>query len=69
MEKRHLIYNETLDYIEEQEKQGRVFVIRPEEKLQIGKVEKDPNKLREVYDIDREVATSQIVAIEKFINI
>lgn len=64
-----MIYNETLDYIEEQEKQGRVFVIRPEEKLQIGKVEKDPNKLREVYDIDREVATSQIVAIEKFINI
>ena len=68
MENRHLFYNQTLAYIAEQEKQGKLFVIRPKEKLQIGKVEKNPNKLKEIYDIGRETVASQISAIKEFIN-
>ena len=68
MENRHLVYNQTLTYIEEQEKQRKLFVIRPKEKLQIGKVEKNPKKLKEIYDIGRETATSQISEIKEFLN-
>lgn len=68
MEKRHLVYNQTLAYIEEQEKLGKLFVIRPPHKLQIGKVEKDPNKLKEIYDIGRETVAPQVLAIKEFLN-
>lgn len=68
MEKRHLVYNQTLAYIEEQEKLGKLFVIRPPHRLQIGKVEKDPNKLKEIYDIGRETVAPQVLAIKEFLN-
>lgn len=68
MEKRHLVYNQTLAYIKEREKQGNLFVIRPKEKLQIGKVEKNPEKLKEIYDIGRETATSRISELKKYLN-
>ena len=68
MANRHLVYNATLNYIKEQEKLGALFVIRPEEKLRIGKVEKNPDKLKEVYDIGRETAAAQIQAIKDFLN-
>ena len=68
MENRHLVYNETLSYIKEQEKQGKLFVIRPKEKLQIGKIEKNPDKLKEVYDIGRETVLPQMEEIKRFLN-
>ena len=68
MANRHLVYNATLDYIKEREKLGALFVIRPKEKLKIGKVEKNPDKLKEVYDIGRETAAAQIQAIKDFLN-
>ncbi|MCP8968137.1 patatin-like phospholipase family protein [Ectobacillus ponti] len=46
---RYQSYNETLQYIEEQEQEGKVFLIRPMEKLEVGRVEKDPQKLEALY--------------------
>lgn len=69
IENRHLVYKQTLAYIEEQEKLGNLLVIRPKEKLPLGKVEKNPNKLKEIYDIGRETVASQISAIEEFHHI
>ena len=68
MDSRHLVYNETLAYIAEQEKQGKLFVIRPKEKLRIGRVEKNPDKLKEIYDIGRETAASRIDEMIKYLN-
>ena len=68
MANRHLVYNAALDYIKDRERQGALFVIRPKEKLKIGKVEKNPDKLKEVYDIGRETAAAQIQAIRDFLN-
>ena len=50
MKNRHIAYNETLKYIEEEEKAGRIFVIRPQEDLVISRLEKDECKLRALYD-------------------
>ena len=53
---RHIRYNEMVKYIEQQEALGRAFVIRPPEALNIGRMEKDPEKLQSVYDLGRETA-------------
>ena len=49
MENRHIAYNETMDYIEKQSKAGNLFLIRPDEDLKIGRMEKDPDKLSALY--------------------
>lgn len=49
MEERHRVYNETLDYIERQRENGRAFVIRPLEKSNVGRMEKDKDKLIALY--------------------
>lgn len=48
---RYSIYNETLDYIEDLEKKKKIIVIRPSKLIKISRVEKDPNKLQEMYDL------------------
>jgi predicted patatin/cPLA2 family phospholipase len=68
MARRHTEYNETLDYIRAQEQAGTVLVIRPPEKLRIGKAEKDPAKLRAVYDIGRKAAEARLAEIQAFVN-
>lgn len=68
MENRHIVYNQTLAYIEQQEKQGKLYVIRPKESLQVGKVEKNPDKLKKVYDMGRETATLQMEQIKEYLG-
>lgn len=50
MRERHLTYNNTLQYIEELQSQGKVFVIRPKQKSNVGRVEKDKAKLDALYE-------------------
>lgn len=45
MMNRYKTYNETLDYIEQLEREGKVIVIRPSKELEVGRLEKDPKKL------------------------
>lgn len=61
---RHIRYNATLRYIEEQEALGNVYVIRPPHKLDVSKLEKNPDKLQAVYDIGRTVALSSLDSIK-----
>ncbi len=67
METRHLVYNETLKYIEQKENAGELLVIRPEGTLPIAKVEKNPEKLKEVYNIGRAVAEKRLNEIKEFL--
>lgn len=50
MADRHIRYNECLDYIERQEKCGQAFVIRPYKKSDVGRIEKDKDKLIALYE-------------------
>ncbi|MBR5516975.1 MAG: patatin family protein [Firmicutes bacterium] len=43
-------YNETIDEILELEKNGRIFVIRPSEPLDVKVIERDASKLNKVYE-------------------
>ena len=68
MENRHNDYNETINYIEEQEKNSDVFVIRPPEKLPVGRVEHNPDKLQIAYDIGVKTALEQLESIKEFVK-
>ena len=61
-------YNETLRYIRRREEAGKLLVIRPLEKLPIGRTEKDPEKLRQVYEIGRKVAEARMEEIRNFLT-
>ena len=65
---RHQQYNDTLDYIARREAAGELLVIRPQEKLPIGRTEKDPEKLRLVYEIGRRTALERIGQIRQFLS-
>lgn len=50
MRERHITYNSTVQYIEELQSKGRVFVIRPKQKSDVSRVEKDRAKLDALYE-------------------
>ena len=50
MKNRHIAYNETLDYLEQQVKENYAFVIRPKLPSGVGRIEKDEEKLRVLYE-------------------
>lgn len=68
MERRHLVYNETLDYIERLEQEGKVFVIRPGAPLNIGRFEKNPEKLSKLYHDGYEQAIRNRQALLDFLD-
>ena len=67
--RRYIRYNQTLAYIREAEAQGRAFVVRPPEKLQIGSVEHNPDRLEEVYQIGRKTGEPCIGEMQKFLEV
>lgn len=68
MENRHEMYNETIKYICEKEKKGEVFVIRPEERLPVGRVERDPEKLKITYELGRKAALKNLEKMKSFLE-
>ena len=68
IENRHRVYNETLAYISLLERAGKLLVIRPESPLPVRRVEKDPEKLREAYEIGRRIALARLDEIRNFLD-
>ena len=65
---RHINYNATMDFIEEQQKAGNIFIIQPEEKLLVGRVERDKTKLSIVYEIGYQDAQKGFNALLAFLR-
>ncbi len=65
---RHTEYNETIDYIKKQEEAGKVFIIQPENKLNIGRIEKNRSKLEETYNEGYQTAKKLYKDMLKFIE-
>ena len=58
MKNRHIAYNETVEYLMRQVEKGQAFVIQPKVKNTIGRLEKDPAKMRALYESGYEDARS-----------
>lgn len=67
MEKRHLVYNETLRYVEEKERAGEILVMRPLSPLPVSRVEKNPDRLLQTYEIGREAAAERLAEVRDFL--
>ena len=68
METRHVRYNETIDFLEEQEKEGKVFIIRPEAKVEVGRIEKDKAKLTVLYKQGLHDGEKAIEAMKEYLE-
>ncbi len=66
--RRHALYNAALRRVEELEKNGEIFVIRPSENLGIGRMEHDASKLEAQYNLGRRDALAKLEALKKWMN-
>ena len=64
---RHTMYNDQRDFVFAREKEGRVFVICPDEPLDIGRIEYKAEKIQKAYDVGRKTAERQLDEIRRFI--
>ena len=50
LSERNSLYNRSMELVEKLEDEGRIIVIRPERPVDVGRMEKDTDKLRALYD-------------------
>lgn len=68
MAKRHITYNDTMQFLEKEEKEGRIFVLRPQEPDDIGRLEKDITKLEALYQKGYEDAKANYDKMMSYLN-
>jgi len=68
MEQRYLCYNETIEEIARLEKSGEILVIRPIRNPGIGRMEKRPEKVKEVYELGCEDAVKKLEQVKAFLT-
>lgn len=68
VENRHIMYNAETALVSEKEHNGTLFVIRPESPLPVGRVEKDPEKLKEAYEIGRSAMKERLEDLLIYLN-
>lgn len=65
---RYKIYNDTVEYLEREEKKGNVFIVRPVKPLKAGRMERNPRKLAELYNQGYEDAAASFEKISKWLE-
>ena len=68
IENRYKMYNETLNFIEEEKAKNKVFIIQPKLPVKISRIEKDKDKLKELYDQGYEDAKELYEDLMKFLE-
>lgn len=68
MKDKYRKYNETLEKIIDMENKKEIFVIRPSRKLKIARIEKDENKLQEMYELGVEDCKNMLEILKQFIR-
>ena len=65
---RYKVYNKTKEYIELLEKEKRVFVIRPSELVKISRIEKNKDKIQEMYRLGMRDANNKLKDLKKYLK-
>lgn len=66
---RYLNYNNTVEKIIDSENKKEIFVIRPSKHLKIKRIERDENKLQEMYDLGIEDGKANLTKLKEYIGI
>lgn len=65
---RYLMYNNKVEKIIQLEKENKIFVIRPSRFVKIKRIEKDFNKLKEMYNLGQEDVKNLSKDLIKYLN-
>ena len=65
---RYKKYNDTVEKIIDLESKKEIFVIRPSKTIKIKRIERDANKLQEMYDLGVQDCKVKLDELKKFIN-
>ena len=65
---RHERYNATLELIESLEKSGDIFVFRPSRKVPIHRLERDPRRILEMYELGRSDGLNRLNDMVKWLS-
>lgn len=68
LETRHLSYNKTLSYVEEQAEKGKIFLIRPEKELPVDRICHDPDLLQITWETGRKRMEELLPALKEFLR-
>ena len=68
MGRRHLMYNEQLRYLAQEERKGNILLIPPDDTLPIGRTEQNEKKMRQVYQMGRAAAEKKLSEITGFLS-
>jgi predicted patatin/cPLA2 family phospholipase len=68
MARRHIVYNECLDYIDRLQSDGQIFVIRPSHAGEVGRIERDKDKVKALYDQGYAEAESCYEELMQYLN-
>ncbi len=68
LKSRWQMYNSSVDELNKWEKQGRAFVIRPSSPIEIGKMEKNPDKLQAVYNLGKSDTLKQLDNLKEYLS-
>lgn len=66
---RYMNYNNTVEKIIDMENKKEIFVIRPSKKIDIKRVERDENKLQEMYDLGVEDCENMIKGLNEYLEV
>ena len=65
---RYLMYNNQVEKIIELEKENKIFVIRPTRKVQVARVERDEERLQEMYDLGVQDCKNKLEELKKYLE-
>ncbi len=65
---RYKNYNESLDKIAKLESEGKIFVLRPSEKVKVKRIEKNANRLEKMYKLGVKDAKNKMSSLKKYLS-
>ena len=68
MNRKYKVYNDTVERIIDSENKKEIFVIRPSRFVKVGRIEKNPERLQEMYELGIQDTINCIEELKKYLS-
>ena len=68
MNRKYKVYNDTVERIIDCENKKEIFVIRPSRFVKVGRIEKNPERLQEMYELGIQDTNNRIEELKKYLS-
>lgn len=69
MNVKYKVYNDTVERIIDSENKKEIFVIRPSKLVKVGRIEKNPDRLQEMYNLGRSDSEKSLEELKRYLNV